>query len=81
MNFVIIFNEDLNIIKTQLDEFPYSTLNDEYNALRKLTLAAIVNERETLLKLRKSGEIHNEVFHLLSDELDLEELRAKTLRL
>lgn len=84
----VIFNEfrhhfqrRLDIIKTQLDEFPYSTLNDEYNALRKLTLAAIVNERETLLKLRKSGEIHNEVFHLLSDELDLEELRAKTLRL
>ncbi|MDR3501270.1 MAG: hypothetical protein P4L79_01645 [Legionella sp.] len=29
----------------------------------------------------KLGKIHNEVFHLLSDELDLEELRAKTLRL
>ncbi len=75
------FQRRLNIIRTQLDEFPYSTLNDEYNAFRKLTLAAIVNERETLLKLRKSGEIHNEVFHTLSDELDFEELRAKTLRL
>jgi monovalent cation/hydrogen antiporter len=75
------FHQRLNIVQTQLDEFPYSTLNDEYSALRKLTLAAIANERETLLKLRKSGEIHNEVFHRLSDELDLEELRAKSLRL
>ncbi len=75
------FQRRLKVIQTQLDEFPYSTLNDEYNALRRLTLVAIVNEREALLKLRKSGEIHNEVFHLISDELDLEELRAKTLRL
>lgn len=75
------FERRLNVIKTQLNEFPSSTLHNEYNALRTLTLAAIRNERETLLKLRKSGKVHNEVFHLLSDELDLEELRARTLRL
>lgn len=75
------FQRTLNIIKSQLDEFPSSTLNHEYNALRKLTLAAIANERETLMKLRKTGQIHNEVFHRLSDELDLEELRTKSLRM
>jgi CPA1 family monovalent cation:H+ antiporter len=75
------FQQRLKIIKTQLNESPSSTLNEEYTAFRKLTLAAIISEREILLKLRKSGEIHNEVFHLLSDELDVEELRAKTLRL
>lgn len=75
------FQRRLKVIKTHLDEFPYSTLHDENKALRKLTLAAIRSERETLLKLRKSGEIHNDVFHLLANELDLEELRAKTLRL
>lgn len=71
----------LNVIKTQLDENPYSSLTDEYTSLKKLTMAALQSERSTLLKLRKSGEIHDEVFHLISDELDLEEIRAKTLRL
>jgi hypothetical protein len=44
-------------------------------------LCAIENERNTLLKLRKSGEINDEVFHRLSDELDIEEMRAQTLRI
>jgi CPA1 family monovalent cation:H+ antiporter len=69
------------IINTQLNEKPYSTLTDEYMALKKLIFAAIESERKTLLELRKSGEIHDEVFHRLSDELDIEEMRAKTLRI
>lgn len=75
------FDRRLKIINTQLNENPYSTLNDEYIALKKLIVASIEIERKTLLELRKSGEIHDEVFHRLSDELDLEETRAKTLRL
>lgn len=75
------FQRRLNIIKTQLSEFPFSTLNDDYSALRRLTLGIIALEREILAKLRKSGEIHNEIFHRLSDELDIEELRANSLRL
>ncbi|MBA3660214.1 MAG: Na+/H+ antiporter [Gammaproteobacteria bacterium] len=83
-----IFEEFLNqierrlkVIETQLSERPYSTLNNEYLGLKRLTLAAIESERKTLLKLRKSGDIHDEIFHQLSDELDLEEMRAKTLRI
>jgi hypothetical protein len=49
--------------------------------MKVLALAAIKSERTTLIKLRKSGEIHEEVFNMLLDELDLEEMRAKTLRL
>lgn len=75
------FQRRLNTIKTQLKEPPYSTVNKEHKALKKLTLAAIANERETLIKLRNSGEIHNDLFHQIADELDLEEQRAKTLRL
>ncbi len=71
----------IKVIKTQLSETPYSTLNNEYQYVKKLALAAIESERSTLLKLRKTGEIHEEVFNMLLDELDIEELRAKTLRL
>lgn len=71
----------LKIIHTQLSDNPYSTLNDEYMALKKLIFVAIESERKTLIALRKSGELHDEVFHRLAYELDLEEARAKTLRL
>lgn len=70
----------LKVIATQLNDTPYSTLNNEYQAIKLLTLAAIQSERKTLFTMRKAGEISDEVFHLLMDELDMEELRAKTLR-
>ncbi len=70
----------LRVIRTQLDESPYSVLSEEYLALKKLTLAAIEAEKLTLLNLRKKGEIHDEVFHALLDELAIEETRAKSLR-
>ncbi len=83
-----IFNEfynqiqrRINTIQTQLEENPYSTLNEEYQALKRLTLAAIENERGTLIHLRKNAEIHDEIFHRLFEELDLEEMRAKSLRI
>lgn len=74
-------DQRLRIIKTQLNEMPYSTLIDEYATLKKLIFALIDNERKTLLELRKTGEINDEVFHRLSDELDIEEMRANTLRI
>lgn len=80
-DFIKHLHRRLDVIKTQLNQTPYSTLNDEYLALRKLMLSAIESEKRTLFELRKLGEIHDEVFHKLSDELDLEELRAKTLRI
>lgn len=70
----------IDTIKTQLNETPYSTLNPEYQAVKKLTLAAISSEKQTLFKLRKLGEINDEVFHMLLEELDIEEMRANTLR-
>lgn len=80
-DFIKHLNRRYDVIKTQLNQTPYSTLNKEYAALRKLMLTAIESERSTLLELRKSGEVHDEVFHRLSDELDVEEIRAKTLRI
>lgn len=70
-----------NMLKTQLEDTPYSTISDEYQVLKKLTLTAIISEKEILFKLRKSGELDDDVFHLLSDELDMEEIRARTVRI
>ena len=71
----------LNVVKTQINESPFSTLSDDHTLLKKLTLLNIECERKTLLELRKSGEIYDEVFHQLSDELDIEELRANSVRI
>lgn len=70
----------INVLQTQLQATAYSTVNREYQAIKTLTLAAIASERKTLLQLRYSAEINDDVFHLLLSELDVEELRAKTLR-
>jgi len=70
----------LKVIRTQLEETPYSMLYDDYFALKKLTIRALEAERKTLLKLRRSGEIRDEIFHNLLDELDIEEVRARSLR-
>lgn len=82
-----IFNEyrkqierRMSVIKTQLNEQPFSTLNNEYQSIKKLTIVSIESERMTLFQLRKIGEINDDVFHMLLEELDLEELRVKTIR-
>lgn len=75
------FGRKLKVIEHQIGDTPYSVLNNDYIAMKKLTIAALESERETLLRLRKIGEIRDEVFHSLSDELDLEELRARSLRI
>lgn len=70
----------LKIVRTQLGDNPYSLLTNDYFAHKKLALAALQAERETLIWLRRKNEIHDEVFHQLLDELDLEDVRAKSLR-
>lgn len=75
------FDRRLRVIETQLEDTPYSVLNAEYTAMKKLALTALESERQTLLQLRKMGEIHEEVFHSLMDELDIEELRTNSLRM
>ncbi|MFI4938212.1 MAG: Na+/H+ antiporter [Candidatus Berkiellales bacterium] len=79
--FIKQFERKQRIISTHISETPYSMLTDDYFSLKRLTLLAIKAERETLIRLRKIGEIHDEIFWRLSDELDLEEIRAKSLRL
>lgn len=71
----------IKVVNTQMSSAPFSTLTDEYTALRKLLQLSFSIERKILIQLRKKGEISDFVFHLLLDELDFEEMRAKTLRI
>ncbi len=68
------------VIKTQMDPSPYSLLQEDYMAYKKLVQIGIETERKVLFKLRKSGDIHDQVFWNLMAELDIEELRSNTLR-
>lgn len=67
-------------IESQLADLPYTTLSNEYHAIKKLALMGTKRERRALLKLRKEGKIHEEIFHLLLDEIDLEEVRIRSIR-
>lgn len=71
----------LHVIRSQIDATTYSQLSDEYFAIKKLTIAALESERETLIRLRREGDIHEDVFHSLMDELDIEEMRTMSLRI
>ncbi len=67
-------------IESQLTETPYSTLSKEYYVIKRLALLATRKERNILLELRKMGKIHDDTFHLLLDEVDLEEVRIRSVR-
>jgi Na+/H+ antiporter len=69
------------VIHTQVMRSPYSVLHADYMAYKKLVLTAIEAERRAFIILRKTGKIDDEVFWTLSDELDIEELRANSLRI
>jgi len=75
------YGHRLKILESNLTDQPYSPLVDEDQRLRRLLREVVRLEREALVGLRRGGEIHDEVFHLISRELDLEELRLRTERL
>ncbi|MDR3490431.1 MAG: Na+/H+ antiporter [Gammaproteobacteria bacterium] len=71
----------IKIIKTHLNETPYSTLENDYFTFKKLTFIALEAEKEALIRLRNSGEMHDDVFRALLGELDIEEMRARSMRI
>jgi CPA1 family monovalent cation:H+ antiporter len=71
----------VQVFETNLTETPYSQLFDEDMHVRSILRETIDLERQALLRLRAQGAIHDEVFHSISRELDLEELRLKTDRI
>lgn len=75
------YERRLKTIEPNLQENAHSSINLEDQQLRRLLQNVIRWERETLQSLRTGGKIHDEVFHGLAYELDLEELRLQTPRL
>lgn len=55
----------------------FSSLDQSDQQHRLLNQEVISAERKELISLRQSGQIHDEVFHQLNIELDLEELRVR----
>jgi CPA1 family monovalent cation:H+ antiporter len=75
------YERRVRIFESNLKDQPYSELFDEDRHTRQLLRDMIQLERESLIKLRHEGAIHDEVFHTIARELDLEELRLKTQRI
>ncbi|MBA2654809.1 MAG: Na+/H+ antiporter [Gammaproteobacteria bacterium] len=71
----------LAALESNLKDAPYSTLNKIDQKIRKLTRNLINTERKALIDLRKNGVIHDDVFHRLERELDLEDMRLKSPRI
>jgi len=75
------YQRRLQTLESNLSDAAYSPLFDEDAKMRRLLREVIRHERQTLVLERDSGHIHNDVFHQLFRELDLEEMRLRTPRL
>jgi hypothetical protein len=60
-----------------LESNAYSVLDPSEQQLRALLLELFELERGILHELRSRGELYDEVYHHLGDELDLEALRVR----
>lgn len=69
------------VLESNLSERAFSPLFDEEQLQRRLMRQTLTWERQALVALRQRGDIHDEVFHSLSREIDLEDLRLRTQRL
>jgi monovalent cation/hydrogen antiporter len=68
-------------LRANMSPEAFSPISLEDQQQRLLLRDLLQWERSALEKLRQGGEIHDEVFHSLARELDLEELRLTTQRL
>ena len=62
-------------LKPNLEERPFTELDLETDGRKAAILEILKVERNELARLRKVGELHDEVFHHLAQEIDFEELR------
>jgi CPA1 family monovalent cation:H+ antiporter len=74
------FERRLRTIRPNVAETAASTISEEDLVLRRMTRESIEAERGVLVDLRRRGEIHDEVFHHLAYELDIEDMRLRTQR-
>jgi CPA1 family monovalent cation:H+ antiporter len=67
----------LKKFEANLDPKAFSPLVDEDQRLRRLLREVIGAERQALSELRQKDSVHDDVFHGLQAELDVEELRLQ----
>jgi monovalent cation/hydrogen antiporter len=75
------YERRLETLKANLAPEAFSPFSLEDHQFRRLMRELLKWERQALENLRQGGEIHDEVFHTVARELDLEELRLHTQRL
>jgi CPA1 family monovalent cation:H+ antiporter len=71
------YRRQLNRLEPNLAAHAYSALDPAEQGKRVLLLELIELERGVLHDLRSRGGLYDEVYHRLSDELDLEALRVR----
>lgn len=72
------YDRQLERLLPNLESNAYSSVIPSDQQSRLLMLELFESERRVLHELRSGGELHDEVFHRLSDELDLEALRVRS---
>lgn len=75
------YQRRLETLRSNLSPQAFSPMIAEDQQLRRLLRDLIKWERGAIEDLRRGGEIHDEIFHALARELDLEELRLRSQRL
>lgn len=67
-------------LRSNLKDEGFSGLFSEEQTLRRVTREMIQVERDAIRRLRRQNQIHDEIFHLISRELDIEDLRLRSTR-
>lgn len=71
------YRRQLKRLEPNLETHAYSALDPAEQGKRVLLLELIELERGVLHELRSRGELYDEIYHRLNDELDLEALRVR----
>lgn len=71
------YQRQLDRMVPNLQSNAYSFINPSDQQSRSLMLELFESERHVLHELRSRGELYDEVYHRLSDELDLDALRVR----
>ena len=71
------YQRQLNRLLPNLETNAYSALDPSDQQRRALVMELIELERGILHELRSRGDLYDEVYHHLGDELDLEALRVR----
>lgn len=71
------YERQLDRMLPNLESNAYSSINPIDQQHRSLMLELLESERHILHELRSVGELYDEVYHRLSDELDLDALRVR----